>query len=346
MFTKSIKSIVTSIITKKCSPLMIVVIAVIAAISVYSVVVSALQIYKDDALLGYLITTLITLVVAYPLSTLIIKSYKRIDIQKNEIEKKNTILSNKNKKIETQARELVEKNRQLVKLNSNKDKFFTIISHDIKSPFSGLLGIVEMLNTDYEELSTEEIKELIGLARSASLNIYKLLEGLLEWAQTQTDGVGCEFENINLYDESRMIIALQKASALNKKIIIDNKIEEDLFVLADKRSINTVLRNLVANAIKFTPNGGIIKVSTEIEDAEVIVAVSDAGIGMSEEDKNKLFKIEIHHTTVGTNKEMGTGLGLILCKELIKKHNGKIWVESELGKGSSFKFTLPLAKEN
>jgi len=236
---------------------------------------------------------------------------------------------------------LKESEKNLLELNRNKDKFFSIISHDLKSPFNGILGASEMLVSDYDELTAEEAKEMIQIVRDASTTAYELLEGLLEWAQTQTGRMKYEFENIDFYETSTKITDLLKINAQNKNILLENNVKENTLVFVDKNAVETVLRNLVTNAIKFTQPDGIIKIEAEERENEIAISVTDSGIGMSEENKNKLFKIEVHHTTVGTDKEVGTGLGLILCKELVEKNNGKIWVESELGKGSKFVFTLP-----
>ena len=235
---------------------------------------------------------------------------------------------------------LEESKKGLLESNANKDKFFSIISHDLKSPFGSILGITEILISDYDELSSDEIKEMVQILRNSSVNVYKLLEGLLEWARTQTDRMEYEFKSIDFYETSINVAALLKSSAQNKNIFLNNGVKENSIVYADEKAIETVLRNLIANAIKFTQPDGTIKIESENKEDEVTISVSDNGIGMSEDDKNKLFKIEVHHTTVGTNNEAGTGVGLILCKELVKKHGGKIWVESELGKGSKFVFTI------
>lgn len=230
--------------------------------------------------------------------------------------------------------------KDLLELNANKDKFFSIISHDLKGPFSGILGISQMLVEDFENLSNEEIKELIKIIKSSSTNVYELLEGLLEWAQTQTGRMEYDFKNIDIYENTSKIIGILNTNAMNKNISFKNNVKEKTYVYADSKAISTVIRNLVSNAIKFTKNNGVVEINAQNIDEEVIISVTDNGIGMSEEDIQNLFRIETHNTKVGTNNESGTGIGLILCKELIEKHNGKIFVESELGKGSKFSFTL------
>lgn len=236
---------------------------------------------------------------------------------------------------------LEKSEKNLLELNTNKDKFFSIISHDLKSPFTGLLGITELLVTDYDELSSEEVKEMVQILRRSSITLYDLLEGLLQWAQTQSGRMEYQFEDIDVQKKSTKIIDILKTNAQNKNISLENKVKNNKIVFADNKATDTILRNLIANAIKFTQSGGVIKIETENREDAIAISVSDTGVGISEKDRNKLFRIEIHHTTVGTNNEAGTGIGLILCKELVEKQSGKIWVESELGKGSKFIFTLP-----
>jgi len=241
---------------------------------------------------------------------------------------------------------LKKSEKKLLESNANKDKFFSIISHDLKSPFNGILGATEMLSSEYDELTSEEAKEMIQIVRESSTKAYELLEGLLEWARTQTDRMEYEFKNIDIYKISTKTTELLKTHAHNKNISFESEIKRNKLVFADEKATETVLRNLITNAIKFTQPDGVIKIEAEDREDEVAICVSDNGIGMSEADKNKLFKIEVHHTTVGTNNEVGTGVGLILCKELVEKQGGKIWVESELEKGSKFIFTLPRKTKN
>ncbi len=235
--------------------------------------------------------------------------------------------------------------KELRAVNANKDKFFSIISHDLKSPFNGLLGITEILDSDYDELELDEIKEMIQIMRNLTVKVYELLEGLLQWAQTQTGRMEYDFEKIDIYDKCEKVIELLVINANSKKIVLQNEVNKETFALADKQATFTVLRNLVANAIKFTKPEGTINIESEIKDNMVYVSVTDSGIGMSNKSINKLFKIGEHHTTVGTNGETGSGVGLLLCKELIEKQEGKIWVESEEGVGSKFTFTLPIFAE-
>jgi signal transduction histidine kinase len=149
------------------------------------------------------------------------------------------------------------------------------------------------------------------------------------------------FENIDIHQNITKIIDVLSTTATNKNIALKNNVNENTLVYADSNASSTVIRNLVSNAIKFTESGGKVEIDAKITNDEVVFSISDTGIGMSQESISKLFRIEAHKTTVGTNNEIGTGLGLILCKELIEKHGGKIWIESEIGKGSKFNFSLP-----
>ncbi len=236
---------------------------------------------------------------------------------------------------------LEESEAELIGLNANKDKFFSIISHDLKSPFSGLLGITEILTDDYDDFDDVERKELLDGLNFSTKKIYELLEGLLEWSQMQRGAIDFNPKQIDVSTIGKSVVELLQINAEKKEIELKCDINENKFVFADENMVNTVVRNLFANAIKFTSNGGSVKMYNESDGDFNKIIIEDNGIGMNEESINKLFRIEIHHTSVGTNNEPGTGVGLILCKELVEKNNGKIWVESELGKGSKFIFTLP-----
>jgi signal transduction histidine kinase len=235
-------------------------------------------------------------------------------------------------------------NEELKSLNASKDKFFSIIAHDLKSPLSGLLGFTEILVEEFNDLQTEEIQEFIGHSHQAAKNLNALLENLLEWSRIQIGKIA--FEPAEIYVESIFedIFSLFNQNARNKKIRLEKKVDPDLKALADKNMFKTILRNLISNGIKFTKEGGSIIVSAEGENDFIKISAQDSGVGISEENIGKLFRIDGNFTTQGTNKERGTGLGLVLCKELVEKNGGKIWVESEVGKGTRFIFTLPKAQ--
>jgi len=241
---------------------------------------------------------------------------------------------------------LEESENNLREANASKDKFFSIVAHDLKSPFVGLLGITEMLDTDYDEFDKKEKRELIRSLYDISKSTFELLEGLLEWARAKQGRMDYNPKEFNFFQVSDSLVNLLKANAFKKEIVIHNSVDVNTLVFGDRDMISTILRNLLANAIKFTPINGKINISTEIKNNLLQVSVKDSGIGISNKNREKLFRIDVSHTTLGTSNEKGTGLGLILCKELIEKHGTSIWVESELDKGSVFIFTLPLSENS
>jgi PAS domain S-box-containing protein len=236
---------------------------------------------------------------------------------------------------------LKESEEKLKELNSTKDKFFSIIAHDLRNPLGSFKGMTEMLSESYNEFDEEERLSFLQTMKVSADNIFKLLENLLEWSRSQRGTIKLEREDLDLRLLINNNIELSKHSADNKKIILFNNISQSIIVNADANLINTIIRNLISNAIKFTQENGKIVISARSDDAATIVSVRDSGIGMSSDTINKLFKIEQNITTLGTSSEKGTGLGLILSKEFIEKHGGEIWVESEVGKGSTFSFSIP-----
>ncbi len=243
---------------------------------------------------------------------------------------------------------LAESETRLKELNANKDKFFSIISHDLRSPFTSIIGFAEVMLEDLETLTQDEIKDFTGSIHKSSKNIQNLLENLLQWSRVQTGRIEFNPIKFDLNHLTNDVIALYQVNATRKKINLSNSIDEEFYLNADKFMIDTVLRNLVSNSIKFTKQGGEITIVVEeITDEKMFqISVEDNGIGMKDEILAKLFKIDEHVTTKGTDKEKGTGLGLILCKEFIEKHGGKIWAESSIGEGSKFKFKIPLEVNN
>ncbi len=237
--------------------------------------------------------------------------------------------------------EIKSKNEKLKELNDNKDKFFSIIAHDLRSPFQGLLGVSNLLITEADNLSKEEIKEFAMLLNNSLNNQFRLLEDLLSWARIQSGKM--KFEPIILValEETYNVLQMFKTNLKSKNIDTKINVGEDVTVFADKDMFYLLLRNLISNAIKFTNPGGLIEINASVEGENVVFEVKDNGIGIEEEDLEKLFKLNSHYSTEGTHNEAGTGLGLVLCKEITDRHKGKIWVESASGSGSSFMFTLP-----
>lgn len=240
-------------------------------------------------------------------------------------------------------RDIKKKEEALIEANITKDKFFSIIAHDLKNPFSTLLGFSGLLSQDYDKFDDNTKKEVIKDIHQNSEHMYDLLENLLSWSIMQTDGMECKAQSINLpalVDES---IALLRAGADDKGIKLFSTIDEGARVSADVNMTNTVVRNLLSNAIKFTGEGGEVEISSRGKGNFQEITVSDSGVGISTEDLGKLFMLDVKHSSYGTKNEMGTGLGLLLCKEFVEKNGGAIRAESEPGKGSRFIFTLPAA---
>ena len=238
--------------------------------------------------------------------------------------------------------ELQENETKLKESNKTKDKFFSIIAHDLKSPFTSLLGFSELLNNNYDEYDIQQHKKFIGIINQGVQNTHKLLENLLLWSQAQRGIIDYKPENNNLYLLSNETINLLNQLIVGKSINLRNKIPQDICVNADKNMLLSILRNLISNAIKFTNSEGEIIINTKQYDNYAEISVKDNGVGISPEIQSGLFTIAENVSTAGTENEQGTGLGLILCKEFVEKHGGKIWVESKVGKGSEFKFTIPL----
>jgi PAS domain S-box-containing protein len=243
--------------------------------------------------------------------------------------------------------EIKKRNDELSKINAEKDKFFSIIAHDLKSPFLGLLGLSKIMATEDENLSKDEFIAFGKEMNESASNIFKLIENLLEWAQMQKGALNFTPQEIylNVIVSQNMNIIKQRAE--QKGIVISREVPESLKVTADDKMLNTVLRNLLFNAVKFTTRGGNINVRAKTKDNHNIeISVSDTGVGMSEKDAKRMFKMDEKVSSKGTEGEPSTGLGLLLCKEYVEKHGGKIWVESEEGKGSTFYFTIPAGSDS
>lgn len=240
---------------------------------------------------------------------------------------------------------LEKSEKDLMQVNKDKDKFFTIIAHDLKTPFNGIIGITQLLESDYDNISQDEVKELISLVRKSSTNLYSLIDGLLQWAQTQIGSMEYNYKKFDFYLNAKNVCDTLGQAATSKQISIINNIKPDTFVFADEKSTLTVIRNLVSNAIKFTHAGGTIEISAKDDEPKLVITVQDNGLGMSRDKMTKLFRINEKVTQNGTNDEVGTGLGLIICKEFVDQNNGDIWVESEIGRGSTFRFSIPKTKD-
>ncbi len=247
------------------------------------------------------------------------------------------------KEILLQKHELEKLNEELKAVNKSKDRFFSVIAHDMKSPFQGLLGYSQLLTDAYDELTNDEKKSVIKSMHNLCNNSYKLLQNLLEWSILKTGKMEFYPEIFSVGDELYPTIKLLNQSAANKGITIKSKIEDDIVLNADKNMLHTIIRNLVFNAIKFSFKNGEVLVSAFSKGDSVEIIVEDNGVGISKDKIDNLFTIDNNVSTKGTANEEGTGLGLLLCKEMIDRHKGHIVVKSEENKGSAFIITLPKA---
>ena len=239
--------------------------------------------------------------------------------------------------------ELKRYSKELKELNASKDRFFSIIAHDLRSPFHGLLGLTNILNYDLNNLSAEEIKNYLKEVHVSTSNLYSLIENLLDWGRIQTGKLPFNPKAVNAYLVVDEVIEILSNSAKLKSISIKNDLTKRTIVYADEDLLRSLFQNLISNAIKFTKSGGSVNLYSEkTEDDKLIFTIADNGVGMSAEKISTLFKIDQNTSSPGTNKEAGTGIGLLLCKEIVEKHNCKILVKSKVGEGSRFIFTMNL----
>lgn len=240
--------------------------------------------------------------------------------------------------------EIVRKNEELIKTNAEKDKFFSIIAHDLRNPLWALMQYSELLIEDSENMSAEQRDQMLKTLSDSASNAYKLLENLLEWSRMQRGYTTFEPVSLNIYDSVAEAIKILRDSASLKNIKINFYIDSDQAVYADKNMIQLVIRNLVSNAIKFTPAGGTVEISvSDPQNGFVLLSVKDSGIGIPPSMLKNLFSLISDAKRPGTDGEHSTGLGLILCKEYVEKNGGTISVESEEGKGSVFSFNVPVS---
>lgn len=235
-------------------------------------------------------------------------------------------------------------NALLKELNFTKDKFFRILAHELRNPFNALLGYTKFIQDEYDDLDDNEKRNIIDELGTSLYNLYFLLDNLLNWTATQVEEVRVSPESILLFEIIDEIEALFHGAAKAKRAQISNHVSKDLECYSDKNMLRTVIRNLISNSLKFTPMGGSIKVTAEDKDQMIIVKVIDDGIGISEEGISKLFDYDTHFSTDGTNKEKGSGLGLILVKDFVEQNGGSVEIISSQGKGCEVKFTIPQAQ--
>lgn len=246
------------------------------------------------------------------------------------------------RKLRYQNEKIQEQHEALEELNRTKDRLFSIISHDIKGPLNTLKSFVDLLNTHSADMSRKEIGEMSNRIGDSLQNLNVLLNNLLAWSRLQLNQKVHAPERLNLHQVVEQTASLYHETAIEKQIHITPEVSDALQVWADPNELQTVIRNLVGNAVKFSYTGGEIRVRAISGDEQVEVQVSDQGLGMDEETVKSLFVLDRKVSNTGTANEKGTGFGLILCRELVENNGGRLWVESEPGKGSTFFFTLPI----
>jgi PAS domain S-box-containing protein len=252
--------------------------------------------------------------------------------------------------------ELLRQNNELKESNKSKDKFFSIFAHDLKNPFQGLLGFIDLLYEDLDELSNEQVKEYLANVRNASYHTYALLENLLEWSRIQSGKMPFTPTVFDIHDEISSVISVLDNNATQKEIKLINELEPHIKVEADRNMIRSVIQNIVTNSIKFSNANGRVVIRGRVPQTHKIkasgatgdrqwleISVSDNGIGIPEEILPKLFKLNGQYSSTGTANEPGTGLGLVLCHEMVEKNGGRIWAESIPGQGTTFVFTVLLS---
>lgn len=281
------------------------------------------------------------------------EALRRYD-QEQQLAEQNRLLRDLNQGLEEQVRdrtaelevqkaELEQKNRQLRDVNASKDTFFSIIAHDLKNPFTSLLGYTDLILEQFDHYQPEELRADVEHLQASAKQVYALLKNLLAWARIQRGTMAYRPTTIDLAELIQTTIFMFAATAKQKSVKLKSDVHSPCLARGDYHMIDTVIRNLVSNALKFTPSGGRVMITAQAASDSVQVAVSDTGVGIPDTALADLFRIDRHHSTPGTHGEEGTGLGLILCRELIDKNQGTLRVESTVGTGTTFSVTLPSA---
>jgi len=291
---------------------------------------------------------LITLVVIYfrflqykKTNALLKKQKEEIAASNKKLKELNLSLFEHQEKVENLNKKLKESERNLININKTKDKFFSIISHDLRNPLAGIISFSRILKRDFDMLSKEELLELASDLDTSVFRINNLLDNLLLWSRTQTGKISFKPEKLLLKEVITENFELFSPNARQKQIELVDKTESHLMVYGDTNMTDTILRNLISNALKYSHPGGKVIVSAKEKNGFIEVSVADTGIGISEQDQNKLFRSDILHSTYGTKDEKGSGLGLLLCREFVQRQGGNLSIKSEINKGSVFSFTLP-----
>ncbi len=321
--------------------------------------ISLLSTQRDKLLRNFLIVgvimVLISLFLLYNRFLILRNSNNLLEKQKFEISESNaqlvelnhSLMEQKkmyeelNHKLNISNQKLKESESNLKEINATKDKFFSIISHDLRNPFASIVSFSRILKRDIINMSKEELSELALELDKSVLKIDNLLENLLQWSRTQTGKIKYKPEYIALHEIIKENLNLVHNNARDKNIKLVDSVDDDLAVWADRNMTDSVIRNLLSNALKYTEQGGEIVLSSYVKEHKAFISVKDDGVGIPEESKRKIFQSDSLHSTYGTMDEKGSGLGLLLCKEFVEKQGGEIFFESELGNGSVFTFSLP-----
>lgn len=266
--------------------------------------------------------------------------FKQIELSEDlQLQKENLLLQNIN--LEQKNVQINSQSNELSQLINTKDKLFSIIAHDLRSPVAGILGVTDILQQNFEDYQKDEILVLVNQLNTSSKKTLNLLENLLVWTNFQTGKIEFNPELFNINGIVTEIIEVLYSLAKTKNIIINYDSTKQLMIVADKNMIHAIVRNLVSNAIKFTNVNGEINIKVIQNENHTEFSISDNGVGIKEDVKSSLFVINSKTTALGTKGEKGSGLGLVICKEFVEKHNGKIWFETKIGEGTDFKFSIP-----
>ncbi|MDT8417467.1 MAG: tetratricopeptide repeat-containing sensor histidine kinase [Lutibacter sp.] len=267
-------------------------------------------------------------------------------IQQNASKKKAfNLLEFKNYQVHKMKDEIDEQSDKLKQLNSTKDKFFSIIAHDLKNPFNSIAGFTDLMIENNEIYDAAKRLKFLKIIKGSTAKVSSLLDNLLIWASSQSGNLKFNPNNINLAHQVAGVISFLEIQAINKDISILNKVEKNVHVKADENMLDTILRNIISNAIKFTQPKGEIQIYSSLKNDFVEITIKDNGVGMTDAEMASIFSVNEINSNLGTSNEQGSGLGLILCKDFVESHGGKIWVESVVDEGSEFKFTLPVWKD-
>ena len=294
-------------------------------------ITNQLDLQREKSLRNYLISIAVFLLVLGIIIAFSLVRNKRM----------NLMLKHKNQELEQLNDRLSKYSEELDELNQTKNRLISIISHDLKNPFHSLIGFSDLLVREAERFSEEEKLSFYKSINDTSKKAFELLENLLDWTRLQTSEIPYNPTDLRVTETIQSVLDLLKSHANDKGIVMQTDVSEETIVYADSRMFETVLRNLVSNAVKYTPYGGKISISAQDMDEVIQFGVEDTGVGMDKEQVTNLFNIDKKASRPGTNNELGTGFGLILCREFVKKNGGELSVESSPGKGSTFSFTVP-----